>query len=96
MFNAVSQGHPHKVKRVIEHTFTRKDERSQQFVIKILHYTTPKEAIWDAIEEIGNKVKREIVNARRKDSKKPYNVFFVNEVPSEKITVVKAIEYIYH
>lgn len=85
-----------RLKGLIGHTFTRKDERCQKFVIKNLHHTTPKEAIVDAIEATGNKVKGEIVNARKRDSKKPYNIFFVNVEPNEKNSLVKTIEYIYH
>lgn len=83
-------------KGLIGHTFTRKEERCQKIVLKNLHYTTPKEAIKEAIEKSGNKVRGEIINARRKGTKEPYNVFFVNLEPHENNKLVKNIEYIYH
>lgn len=83
-------------KGLIGHTFTRKEDRCQKIVIKDLHHTTPKEAIVEAIEATGNRVRGEIVNARKKNTKEPYNVFFVNLEPNENLPQVKSIEYIYH
>lgn len=84
-----------RAKGLIGHTFTKKEDRCQTFVIKNLHHTTPKEAILEAIEATGNQVKGEIINARKKITKEPYNVFFVNIVPNEKLPLIKNIEYIY-
>lgn len=53
-------------------------------------------AIVEAIEATSNRVKGEIVNARKKNTKEPYNVFFVNIEPSENLPLIKSIEYIYH
>uniref|UniRef100_A0A2H1W5Y6 SFRICE_011533 n=1 Tax=Spodoptera frugiperda TaxID=7108 RepID=A0A2H1W5Y6_SPOFR len=75
-------------KGLIGHTFTRKEDRCQKIVIKDLHHTTPKEAIVEAIEATGNKVRGEIVNARKKNTKEPYNVFFVNLEPNENLPQV--------
>lgn len=83
-------------KGLIGHTFTRKDEKCQKIVIKNLHYSTPKEAIKEAIESTGNTVRGEIVNARRRGSKEPYNVFFVNIEPHENNRLIKDLTYIYH
>lgn len=84
-----------RAKGLIGHTFTKKEDRCQTFVIKNLHHTTPKEAIMEAIEATGNQVKGEIINARKKNTKEPYNVFFVNIVPNENLPHMKNIEYIY-
>jgi hypothetical protein len=83
-------------KGLIGHTFTRKEDRCQKFVIKNLHHSTPKEAIVEAIEATGNRVRGEIVNARKKHTKEPYNIFFVNIEPNENLPLIKSIEYIYH
>lgn len=83
-------------KGLIGHTFTRKDQRCPRIVIKHLHFSTPKEAIIEAIEETGNTVKGEIVTARKKGTKQPINTFFVNILPHANNKKVKDIRYIYH
>lgn len=83
-------------KGLIGHTFTRKDERCPRFVIKHLHFSTPVQAIIEAIEETGNRVKGEIVTARKRGTKEPLNTFFVNVIPHENNKLIKEIKFIYH
>lgn len=85
-----------RAKGLIGHTFTQKDEKCMRIVIKHLHFSTPKDAIVQAIEETGNKVKGEIVTARSNATKEPLNTFFVNIFPHENNRKVKEIKYIYH
>lgn len=82
--------------RLIGHTFTRKEERAYRIVIKNLHHTTPKEAIIESIESTGNKVRGEIVFAKRRGTKEPLDTFFVNIEPSVNNKNVKTIKYIYN
>lgn len=65
---------------VIGHTFTQKEKRSCRIVIKNLHHTTPKDAIFDEIEKTGytSIVRGEIVCAISRRNKKPLNIFFPN------------------
>lgn len=81
---------------LIGHTFTRKDERPYRIVIKDLHPTTPHDAIKEAIEITGNKIKGEIINARYGPMKIPLSTFFVNLEPSPNNLEVKNIKYIYN
>lgn len=85
-----------RTKGLISHTFTQKDEKCMRIVIKHLHFSTPKEAIIEAIELSGNKVKGEIVTARKRGTKEQLNTFFVNICPHENNRLVKDIQYIYH
>lgn len=85
-----------RAKGLIGHTFTQKEERCQRVIIKHLHYSTPKEAIIEAIEETGNKVSGEIVYARKRDTKEPLNTFFLNILPHANNKQIKDIKYIYH
>lgn len=65
---------------VIGHTFTQKEKGSCRIVIKNLHHTTPKNAIFDEIEKTGytSIVRGEIVCAISRRNKKPLNIFFPN------------------
>ncbi|XP_047513976.1 uncharacterized protein LOC125055560 [Pieris napi] len=62
-------------KGLIGHTFTRKDQKCMRIVIKHLHFSTPKDAIIEAVEKTGNKVQGEIVTARKQGTKEPLNTF---------------------
>ncbi|XP_041987669.1 uncharacterized protein LOC121739338 [Aricia agestis] len=66
---------------LIGHTFNIKDQRLYRLVIKNLHYTTPHTEIIQEIENTGNKVYGEIINAKYGSDKKPTSTFFVNIVP---------------
>lgn len=81
---------------MIGHTFTPKAERCYRIVIKNLHHTTPIEAIKEAIENTGNIVRGEIINARVGPNKRPSTTFFVNLEPSTKNKEAKNIKYIFH
>lgn len=83
-------------KGLIGHTFTRKDQKSMRIVIKHLHFSTPKEAIIEAIQTTGNNVQGEIVTARKQGTKEPLNTFFVNIAPHENNKRVKEIKVIYN
>lgn len=83
-------------KGLIGHTFTRKDQKCTRIVIKHLHFSTPKEAIVEAIEKTGNRVQGEIVTARKQGTKEPLNTFFVNIAPHDNNKLVKEIQYIYN
>lgn len=83
-------------KELIGHTFTSKDERPFRIVIKNLHPSTPTEAIQEAVESTGNKVKGEIINARHGPSKIPSHTWFVNLEPGPNNCEVKKLKYIYH
>ncbi|CAF4788640.1 unnamed protein product [Pieris macdunnoughi] len=63
---------------LIGHTFNRKDQKCYRIVIRNLHHTTPTTAIKEAIEESGNTVVGEIINAKFGPDKKPTSTFFVN------------------
>jgi hypothetical protein len=63
---------------LIGHTFNRKDERLFRIVIRNLHPTTAFSAIREAIEETGNTVAGEIINAKYGPDKKSTSTFFVN------------------
>lgn len=83
-------------KGLIGHTFTGKSERCPRIVIKHLHFSTPKDAIIEAISKTGNTVTGEIVTACKPGTKTPINTFFVNILPHENNKFVKDIEYIYN
>lgn len=83
-------------KKLIGHTFTRKDERPYRIVVKNLHHTTPVEAIIEAVESTGNKVKGEIINARHEPTKTPHDTWFVNLEPSPNNGEIKNLKYIYN
>lgn len=83
-------------KGLIGHTFTCKDQKCMRIVIKHLHFSTPKEAIVEAIEKTGNKVQGEIVTARKQGTKDPLNTFFVNIAPHNNNKLVKDIKVIYN
>lgn len=83
-------------KGLIGHTFTRKDQKCMRIVIKHLHFSTPKDAIIEAVEKTGNKVQGEIVTARKQGTKEPLNTFFVNVAPHENNRFVKEIKVIYN
>lgn len=85
-----------RARGLIGHTFTRKDQKCMRIVIKHLHFSTPKDAIIDAIEKTGNKVQGEIVTARKPGTKEPLNTFFVNVASHENNKRVKDIKFIYH
>lgn len=85
-----------RARGLIGHTFARKDTKCSRFVIKNLHHTTPHEAIIEAIEKTGNRVKGEIINARYGADKIPTSTFFVNVEPGINNKEVKKIQYIYH
>lgn len=59
-----------RAKKLIGHTFTRKEDKCYRIVVKNLHYTTPHDAIKEAIENTGNTVRGEIINARVGPEKK--------------------------
>lgn len=81
---------------LIGHTFTQKENKCCRVVIKKLHHTTPKEAIIEAIEKSGNKVRGEIICSLSRKDKMPLNMFFVNLEPSPNNAAVKSIQFIYH
>lgn len=83
-------------KQLIGHTFVPKSERPCRIVIKNLHHSTPIQAIKDVIEETGNTVKGEIINARHGSTKTPLSTWFVNLEPGPNNSEVKNIKYIYH
>lgn len=83
-------------KGLIGHTFTNKSDRCPRFVIKKLHSSTPKDEIVKAIEATGNKVKGEIITARKRGTKEPIDMFFVNILPGENNRLIKDIKTIYH
>ncbi|KAL0810519.1 hypothetical protein ABMA28_003452 [Loxostege sticticalis] len=66
--------------KLIGHTFNRKDTKNYRIVIRNLHHTTPISAIKEAIENTGNTVLGEIINAKFGPDKKPTTTFFVNLV----------------
>lgn len=79
---------------LIGHTFNRKDERPFRIVIRNLHPTTPISAIREAIEETGNTVTGEIINAKYGKDKIPTSTFFANILPGPNNKAAKAIKYI--
>lgn len=81
---------------LIGHTFTRKDTRPYRIVIRNLHPSTPVEAIREAIEQSGNTVRGEIINARFGPNKTPLSTFFVNIEPHPNNSDVKKILFIYN
>lgn len=81
---------------LIGHTFTKKDERPCRIVIKHLHPTTPLEEIKKAIEDTGNTIRGEIINARYGPNKTPLSTFFINLEPHPNNATVKKICYIYN
>ena len=81
---------------LIGHTFNLKGQRCYRVVIKNLHHTTPHEAIIEAIENTGNMVSGEIINARAGPEKKPTSTFFVNITPGPDNKSVKDIKVIHH
>ncbi|CAG4936013.1 unnamed protein product [Colias eurytheme] len=83
-------------KGLIGHTFNSKDERPCRIVIKNLHHTTPITIIKEAIEETGNVVIGEIINAKYGPDKKPTSTFFANLKQNSNNTAVKNIKFIYH
>lgn len=83
-------------KGLIGHTFNRKDKRPYRIVIRNLHHTTPLSSIKEAIEETGNTIDGEIINARYGPDKKPTSTFFVNVSPGPNNKAVKDIKVIYH
>ncbi|CAH2103968.1 unnamed protein product [Euphydryas editha] len=81
---------------LIGHTFNRKDNRNYRIVIRNLHHTTPFDAIKAAIEETGNTVTGEIINAKFGPDKKPTTTFFANLLSGPNNKAVKSIKVIYH
>lgn len=81
---------------LIGHTFTRKEERCYRIVVKNLHHTTPHEAIIEAFEKTGNKVRGEIINARGGPNKTPTSTFFINLERSPNNAQTKNVKYIYN
>ncbi|CAK1588944.1 unnamed protein product [Parnassius mnemosyne] len=81
---------------LIGHTFNRKDNRNYRIVIRNLHHTTPFQAIKAAIEETGNTVTGEIINAKFGPDKIPTTTFFANLLPGPNNKAVKNIKAIYH
>lgn len=81
---------------LIGHTFTRKDTKSCRIVIKNLHPSTPTEAIREAIEQSGNTIRGEIINARYGPEKIPLSTFFVNLEPHPNNCKAKQIQYIFN
>lgn len=85
-----------RIKGLIGHTFTRKEDKLYRIVIKNLHPSTPVDEIKLAIEASGNRVRGEIINARKGPNKIPLPVFFVNLEPSANNKEVKEIKYIFN
>lgn len=81
---------------LIGHTFNRKDQRCYRIVIRNLHHTTPTTAIKEAIEESGNTVVGEIINAKFGPDKKPTSTFFVNLLQGPNNRASRDIRFIYH
>lgn len=83
-------------KQLIGHTFTPKSDRPYRIVIKNLHHSTPTDAIKEAIENTGNSVVGEIINARHGSTKTPLSTWFVNLAPGPNNEAVKNLKCIYH
>lgn len=81
---------------LIGHTFKRKDQRTCRIVIKNLHHTTPISIIKEALEDTGNIVIGEIINARYGPEKKPTSTFFANLEQGPNNKAAKDIKYIHH
>lgn len=81
---------------LIGHTFNRKDKRPYRVVIRNLHHSTPTSAIKETLEETGNTVIGEIINAKYGPEKKPTSTFFATLEQSSNNKAVKKIKYINH
>jgi hypothetical protein len=81
---------------LIGHTFTPKDKKPYRIVIRQLHHTTPHSEIVKVIEDTGNKVQGEIINARFGPDKLPTSTFFVNIESSANNKLVKDIKTIFY
>ncbi|CAH2106657.1 unnamed protein product [Euphydryas editha] len=83
-------------KGLIGHTFNRKDKRPFRVVIKNLHHSTPINVIKETLEETGNVVIGEIINAKYGPDKKPTSTFFATLQQSPNNKAVKNLRYINH
>lgn len=85
-----------RAKGLIGHTFSPKSERPFRLVIKNLHPSPPKEEIQTTIENTGNSVTGEIINAHYGPEKIKTHTWFVNLVPGPNNNKAKDIKSIYH
>ncbi|KAJ8710010.1 hypothetical protein PYW07_009376 [Mythimna separata] len=83
-------------KGLIGHTFNRKDNKPHRVVIKNLHHSTPISSIKETLEETGNTVIGEIINAKYGPDKKPTSTFFATLQQSPNNVALKTIKYIDH
>jgi hypothetical protein len=67
--------------KIIHHTYQPKEERAFQIVVKHLHYSTDIEEIKEELSMKGHTV-RNIVNVKRRITKEPLNLFFVDLEPA--------------
>ncbi|CAH2097058.1 unnamed protein product [Euphydryas editha] len=81
---------------LIGHTFNRKDKRPYRIVIRNLHHSTPLCVIKETLEDTGNTVVGEIINAKYGPDKRPTSTFFVNLAQGPCNKAVKNVKYIYH
>ncbi|KAK5641707.1 hypothetical protein RI129_010254 [Pyrocoelia pectoralis] len=79
--------------KIVHHTYQPKEERAYRVVIKHLHYTTITESIKEELSKGGHQV-RNITNARKRITKEPLNLFFVDLEPAESNKNVYKIQKI--
>lgn len=67
---------------VVHHTYQLKEDRAYRVVIKNLHYSTDIKEIEEEISKLGHKI-RNILNIKRRATKEPLNMFFVDLEPAD-------------
>lgn len=82
-------------KNVQFHTYQIRLERAYRVVIKNLHHSTPLSYIKECIESSGHKV-RSIANVRRRITKEPLPMFFVDIEPDKNNKDIYNIKHIYN
>lgn len=75
------------------HTYQLKQNRAYRVVLKNMHYSTPVEAIQEAIEDEGHKV-RNIINVRQNVTKVPLSMFFVDLEPNPNNKTIYNVVYL--
>jgi hypothetical protein len=68
-------------KNIIHHTYQSKENRAFRVVFKHLHYSTNLKEIEQELNMEGHKV-RNMLNARSRLTKEPFNLFFVDLEPA--------------
>jgi hypothetical protein len=83
-----------KENNIFYHTYQLKEEKAYRIVIKYLHHSTDTEDKRQELFELGHNV-RNIINAQRRTTKEPLNVFFVGLERAEnnrEIYNIKALQ----